>query len=610
MRASQVTKVTSTAGHSRTQGLVERQNRTLLTLLRVFCSRRMRDWDQHLDEVLGAYNSTRHATTGFSPYMLTRGTEKAIPLTYLYPEFATQSFHTHDAYVDHVLARQQEIHDLVRRNTHQAQLRQKLKYDRAIRAKTYAKGNLVWVFCRYVPQKGSPKLMRAWRGPHPVVHILQDGRVYILDTGQMVHFERLKPHNSGPLEFVATPPDTGDVAVVMDPEPEHSIESINDDCSKLSYKSEQLLSEASNASLPSRQRHWMDTRLRTKLRAGGTRQHYQQFDYSTSDTNEETHDEMFPIPTYCPQQVHTHPEAITDPSAPDFLSDVSMFSGLPQLFSDHEPVRSPSPHYLQSNKTPELSPMGTSAPLLTQPSLTDYLSNYPFWPDRAKDSTVPSSRPSSPSESIPSAKSPQPPPTALSIKTGRGRPRKKTHQQKTKGKTVPKAQKLKPDTQTEFQNRYQLRHRRQPRYKCGTCGLRDCVCVLAMNKKRDVPTGAPQEGRQHTELVHRIIVRAEKTFSGVERTKKYPVGTILQQIAVPGVAKAPCPRFKEWTSDGKGLEFTLATVVPPVPPSIVFGPFNFEKEPVQMARCIAADLLLDRYGVEVEPGDVYSPARY
>ena len=74
-----------------------------------------------------------------------------------------------------------------------------------------------------------------------------------------------------------------------------------------------------------------------------------------------------------------------------------------------------------------------------------------------------------------------------------------------------------------------------------------------MNEKRDVPTGAqgvPQEGRQHTELVHRITVRAEKTFSGVERTEKYPVKTILQQIATPGVAKAPCLRFKEWTSDG------------------------------------------------------------
>ena len=159
LKAAHVTKVTSTAGHPRTQGLVERQNRTLLTLLRVFCSRRMRDWDQCLDEVIGAYNSTRHATTGFSPYMLTRGVEKAIPLTFLYPEFAAKSFDTHEAYMDHVLARQQEIHDLVRRNTHQSQLRQKLNYDRAIRARAYQPGELVWVFCRYVPQKGSPNLM-------------------------------------------------------------------------------------------------------------------------------------------------------------------------------------------------------------------------------------------------------------------------------------------------------------------------------------------------------------------------------------------------------------------------------------------------------------------
>ena len=228
LKAAHVTKVTSTAGHPRTQGLVERQNRTLLTLLRVFCSGRMRDWDQCLAEVMGAYNSTRHATTDFSPYMLTRGVEKSIPLTFLYPEFAAKSFDTHEAYVDHVLARQQEIHDLVRRNTHQAQLCQKLKYDRAIQAQAYQPGELVWVFCRYVPQKGSPKLMRAWRGPHKVVQVFQDGRVYVLDTGQKVHFERLKPHHSGPLELAAAQSDSGEVVVLMDPEPERSVDVVND----------------------------------------------------------------------------------------------------------------------------------------------------------------------------------------------------------------------------------------------------------------------------------------------------------------------------------------------------------------------------------------------
>ena len=124
------------------------------------------------------------------------------------------------------------------------------------------------------------------------------------------------------------------------------------------------------------------------------------------------------------------------------------------------------------------------------------------------------------------------------------------------------------------------------------------------------PDDPPPEVRYHAELVHRIIVRAEQIFAEVERTEKYPAETILQQIAVPGVANAPCPRFKEWTRDGKGLEFTLATVVPPVLPSIVFGPFNFEREPVQMAKCITADLLLEGYGVEVEPGGLYCPAAY
>ena len=130
-----------------------------------------------------------------------------------------------------------------------------------------------------------------------------------------------------------------------------------------------------------------------------------------------------------------------------------------------------------------------------------------------------------------------------------------------------------------------------------------------MNENRRVPIGArgvPPEEREN--LVYRLTVRAEKTYSAVERSGDHPVDTILEKLSLPGVAKAPCPRFKEWTSDGKGLEFTLSTVLPPVPSNIAFGPFNFEKEPVHMVRCITADLLCDKYGVQVEPGGVYSPA--
>ena len=96
LKASQVTKVTSTPAHPRGNGLVERQNKTLLTLLRVYRSCRLQNWDEHTDGVLGAYYSTRHATTGFSPYMLQQGAEKSIPLSFNYPEFAARGFESKD----------------------------------------------------------------------------------------------------------------------------------------------------------------------------------------------------------------------------------------------------------------------------------------------------------------------------------------------------------------------------------------------------------------------------------------------------------------------------------------------------------------------------------
>ena len=115
----------------------------------------------------------------------------------------------------------------------------------------------------------------------------------MLDTRQKVNFERLKQHQSRPTEFATTSLDTGGIAVTMNPESERSVEPTI--CLNPRYKSEQLLSEVSNVSLPSHRRHWMNTRLRTKLCARRSRPHFQQFDYSMSSTDDVLSEAMRPI---------------------------------------------------------------------------------------------------------------------------------------------------------------------------------------------------------------------------------------------------------------------------------------------------------------------------
>ena len=98
-----------------------------------------------------------------------------------------------------------------------------------------------------------------------------------------------------------------------------------------------------------------------------------------------------------------------------------------------------------------------------------------------------------------------------------------------------------------------------------------------------------------------VVICAEKTFTGLERDRIFPVDVILEELSKSTVAQEPCPRSKEWTGGLRGFEFTLAVTVPPVTPNIVSGPSKFEKQPIQMISSITADHLSDKYGVTCLP---------
>ena len=112
MKRSHIAQAHSTTYHPQSNGLVERQNRTLVNMLRVYCSRYMTDWDKYLPQVVGAYNSTQHSTTGISPFMMLTGKERAMPLTFFYPEYEGKRT-SPQAYVKEASRRQQIDHQKI-----------------------------------------------------------------------------------------------------------------------------------------------------------------------------------------------------------------------------------------------------------------------------------------------------------------------------------------------------------------------------------------------------------------------------------------------------------------------------------------------------------------
>ena len=145
MKRSHIVQARSTTYHSQTNGLVQRQNRTLVNELRVFCLRYMIGWDKYLSQVVGAYNSTHHSTAGISPFMMLTSRERAMSSRLYYPENEGQKTSA-QTYAREAIKRQKELNELCRRNTAQAQMRQRKKYDeKTPQEKPYFMGQYVWV---------------------------------------------------------------------------------------------------------------------------------------------------------------------------------------------------------------------------------------------------------------------------------------------------------------------------------------------------------------------------------------------------------------------------------------------------------------------------------
>ena len=178
-----ITKIKTSVYHPEANGLVERFNGTLKSMLKKFVRERVQTWDKYLPYMLFACREVPCQSTSFSPFELLYGRTVRGPLTVI-KETWSEGSSSGDNLITPVLEirrRLATMQQVVQENLKQAQGKQKRLYDIHSSKRRLEVGDKALVL---LPTPGS-KLEMRWQGPFKVTRALEDGLNYELDTGKV-----------------------------------------------------------------------------------------------------------------------------------------------------------------------------------------------------------------------------------------------------------------------------------------------------------------------------------------------------------------------------------------------------------------------------------------
>ena len=169
----QIKKTRTTLYHPQSDGVVERFNQTLLSMLSMAVEDHPWDWEDHLRQLCYAYNTSVHPGTGHTPFFLMYGRQARIPADVVF-----QIPHDHPSYHNQYVTKLQytlrDAYQQVREKLGHHLKKQKEIYDKKSHGQCYKKGDLVWLFNSAVPKGRSRKFHKPWSGPYTVVKQLSD----------------------------------------------------------------------------------------------------------------------------------------------------------------------------------------------------------------------------------------------------------------------------------------------------------------------------------------------------------------------------------------------------------------------------------------------------
>ena len=141
-----VQKLRTSPYHAQTNGQVERMNQTIIRMIGKLEQDKKARWSEHLPEMLAAYNITRSAVTGYSPYFLLFGSKSRMPVDCLFPTLRDSP---HQAKMEVSVAAMQkrlkEAFAVARHLTSQEAARQRCYYDHKAGAVALQPGDVVMV---------------------------------------------------------------------------------------------------------------------------------------------------------------------------------------------------------------------------------------------------------------------------------------------------------------------------------------------------------------------------------------------------------------------------------------------------------------------------------
>ena len=125
-----IAKTHTTPYHPQGDGLVERFNRTLLSMLSTATGRHPFNWEKQLRPLCMAYNTSVHPTTGYSPFFLMFGRQAHMPIDLMYgPPTLSMDISTHH-FAGDLRIRLEEAYQRVRKQMGHMLDRQKAYYDK------------------------------------------------------------------------------------------------------------------------------------------------------------------------------------------------------------------------------------------------------------------------------------------------------------------------------------------------------------------------------------------------------------------------------------------------------------------------------------------------